>query len=554
MSMRTTKTQRDPRQVARDRLARERGFTIKNWGGRIPVAIVYPNSYYIGMSNLAVQTVYSLFNAYPDIVCERAFYDPPGPGEQHPASVISVESQRQLGDFAVIGFTLSYELDYFNMVQCLKSADVPLWASQRDDRHPLIIAGGACMLTNPAGVAPFLDAAIIGEGEEVIPHLVAAWQDTLGGPRDEMLDRLARIPGVYVPSRHRNGPIERQWVQDIASTEAYSTVLTEDTELSNMTLVECARGCGRGCRFCIAGYVFRPPRYRPLEQLLGIVDHALEHSPKVGLLGAAVADHPQLSELVIGARDRGAQVSVSSLRVDNLRPDVLSALAAGGTRTVTVAPEAGSERMRLAINKGVTEEQIIEGARQVGAAGLQRFKLYFMIGLPGEEHDDVYALAALANRIKGELDAAKAGTRLVLSVSPLVPKPWTAYQYEAQMAPAEIKARQAILKQHVMRGIEIRTDSPMTARVDDVLSRADGRLAGMLAEMPDDSLATYRRYMALHGLDGPRPWAGEVAPWHIVDIGLTPTFLLREMDKHDRTRETIPCPPPEVGCKLCGVC
>jgi len=545
----------DVRTIARERLSREQGPTVKDWGGRIAVAIVYPNSYYIGMSNLALQTVYSLFNAYPDFVCERVFYDPPSRDARHPYPVASMESQRALSDFAVVAFTLSYEFDYFNMVQTLKGAGIPLYSEQRDERHPLVIAGGACMLTNPAGVAPFLDAAIVGEGEEIIPSLVAAWRDGLYGSRDELLDEMATIPGVYVPTRPpRVGAIERQWVHDISATEAYSTVLTEDTELSNMTLIEVARGCGRGCRFCIAGYVFRPPRYRPKEQLLNIVEHSLAHTPRVGLLGAAVADHPDLPELVVGAHEMGARVSVSSMRVDNLDPSVLRALAAGGTKTVTVAPEAGSERMRQAINKGVTEEQILEGAARVAEAAASRFKLYFMIGLPGEEDDDVYAMAALGNKIKDRLDAGGHGTRLVMSVSPTIPKPWTAYQHEVQAAPEVIKRRQGILKQHLAAGIDLRSDSPMTARVDDVLSRADARLAPMLESMTDNSLGAYKRAIAEHGLDGPYPWESERPPWYIVDVGMTERFLLREMDKHERVRRTSPCPPPEVGCKLCGVC
>ncbi len=545
----------DAREITRQRLRRERGYTVKDWGGRVPVAIVYPNSYYIGMSNLALQTIYSLLNAYPDFVCERAFYDPPAPDDVRPPPVVSMESQRPLADFAVVAFTLSYEFDYFNMVQVLRSAGIPLWAEQRDERHPLVIAGGACMITNPAVVAPFLDAAVAGEGDETVPALVDAWRDGLFGARDELLDELATLPGVYVPSRPpAAGAVERQWVRDIAQTATCSTVLTEDTELSNMTLIEVARGCGRGCRFCIAGYVFRPPRYRPLDDLLGVVERSLPLSDRVGLLGAAVADHPQLTELVIGAREMGARISISSLRVDNLRPEVLRAIAEGGTKTVTVAPEAGSERMRQAINKGVSEDEILDGAALVGESGARRLKLYFMIGLPGEQDDDVQAMAALCNRIKRRLDAAGNGTRLVVGASPLVPKPWTAYQYQVQTDAATIRRRQAILKQRLAPGIELRSDSPRAARIDDVLSRGDARVATMLAELPDPSLGAYGRAIREHGLDGPFPWEGERPPWQVVDVGMTERFLLREMDKHERLKRTIPCPPPEVGCKLCGVC
>lgn len=548
-------TTKHPVDIARQRLERESGAILKDWGGRIPVALVYPNSYAIGMSNLGMQTVYALFNDFPDVVCERAFYDPPQDSCQ-PAGVASIESQRPLNDFAVLAFTLSYELDYYHVVQTLRAAHIPLFAADRDERHPLVIAGGPCMTTNPAGMAPFFDATVNGEGEDVIPQLIEVFRDRLYGPHEDVLDALSRIPGVFVPQRSAPGLIERQWVRDIGATRSHSIVLTPDTELDNMTLIEVARGCGRACRFCIAGYVFRPPRYRPLDDLIVQIEESLMRTRKVGLLGAAVADHPQLEDLVVAARGLGAAVSISSLRVDNLSPAVLEAVAAGGTRTITLAPEAGSERMRTAINKALSEDDILQAADKVGAHGARRLKLYFMIGLPDEEDEDVEQLAALGLKIKQRLDRHKKGTTLTLSVGPMVPKPFTAYQGLPMAAEATLKRRQEILRRALKRtGIELRGEGPSWARIDDISSRADSRLATVLAELPENSLAAWRRGLAKVGLDGPLPWEGDIPPWErIADSGLKPVFFLRELDRHRQFKLTPACPPAEVTCHMCGVC
>jgi radical SAM superfamily enzyme YgiQ (UPF0313 family) len=540
-------------QIARDRLAKEQGALLKDWGGRLPIALVYPNSYFLGMSNLGMQTVYRLFNNDPDVVCERAFYDPPAvPG---PVDVISIESQRPLNDFAVIAFSLSYELDYFNAVQVLRAAHIPLFANERDGRHPLVIAGGPCMTTNPAGMAPFFDATVNGEGEDVVPQLVNVIRDGLYGDRDQLLDELAKIPGVWVPQRPRLLPVARQWVRDIGQTRALTTILTPETELDNMTLIEVARGCGRACRFCIAGYVFRPPRYRPLDDLIVQVEESLRWTNKVGLLGAAVADHPQLEELVGAADARGAAVSISSLRVDNLSPVILDALSQGGTRTVTIAPEAGSERMRAMINKALSEEQILEAADKVGAAGMRKLKLYFMYGLPGEVDEDVQALVDLGNRIKDRLDSYKKGTSLTMSVGPFVPKPATAYETQVMTDDATFKRRNEMLRKGLYkRGIELRGDGPAWARIDDICSRADGRLAGLLAELPENTLSAWKRALPQHGLDGPLPWEGTKPPWQAIDSGIKEVFFLREWDRHQQAKLTPACPPAEVTCHMCGVC
>ena len=265
--------------TARRRLAAETGAVTKDWGGRLPLALVYPNSYYLGMSNLGLQAIYALLNARSDVVCERAFYDPPPAdqrGDDRSLGPVTIESQRPLTDFPVVAYTLTYEIDYYHVVRSLQAAGIAPLSANRDEGAPIVIAGGASVITNPLPLADCFDAFVIGEAEPILDQLVDCLVEYAHASRAELLEQLAQIPGVFVPLLGPGeGGVERQWVRDIATTEAISQVLTDDTEFSQMTLIEAARGCGRGCRFCIAGYVFRPPRYRPLSSLVDQVARGL---------------------------------------------------------------------------------------------------------------------------------------------------------------------------------------------------------------------------------------------------------------------------------------
>ena len=514
------------------------------------VALVYPNSYYIGMSNLGFQTVYRLLNSYDDIVCERAFYEPKlGEGP-----LISLETQRPLDDFSVVAFSISYELDYWNALQALKAAGVPLFASQRDDSHPLIIAGGPCLTANPAPLSPVFDAIAIGEGEAILPGLVGALRQGLD--REQLLAALAKVPGVYVPSQE-NGPVQRQYAPDLAEPTT-SVVLTPETEFKDMYLMEIARGCGRACRFCLAGYLFRPVRARPLEALLEQAEEGLKHSRRLGLVGAAVSDHPDLDELVSELNRRGAALSFSSLRADALTEPVLEALVASGTKSVALAPEAGSEGLRNAINKGLDEDAILLAVEKLAKRGMRQLKLYFMVGLPAETDEDIAALIDLCLKCKAVADKHQKGSQLSLNISPFVPKAHTPYQWQPMAAGPLLEERLARVKSALRPyGIEVKGESVAWSEVQGVLARGDASLAKALSGMEECSLSAWRRALEERGLSADHyvhreTGRKEALPWDVVDIGLKRAYLGWELGRAEQGLFTKTCAP--ASCRLCGVC
>jgi len=536
----------------RRRLAREQGTIFKDWGGRIPIALIYPNSYYVGMSNLGFQTIYGLLNSYDNIVCERFF------SEEKTKEPLSLESQRPLGDFALVAFSISYELDYFNVVNTLKSSGIPLFATDRNQIHPLVIAGGPCIIANPEPLAPFFDCFAIGEGEAILPSVLDILAQGIRGGREELLQMLASLPGIYVPRLYDGKTISRQWVQDIDEFATTSVILTPDTELGNMYLIEVARGCRWGCRFCLVGFLFRPFRYRSLDSLLAQAEIGLKYEKKIGLLGAAVYDHPDLDALVTELRRRGAQISISSIRICPLSEAVLEALAQSGTKTIALAPEAGSERLRTLINKGVAEKDIYEAIDKVAEHGLRQIKLYFMIGLPTETDDDVDEIVKLALALKERVDSKGRGSQIILNVAPFVPKAGTPFQW-LPMAEAQILShRLSIIKNSLRpRGIEVKADSVAWAVVQGVLSRGDARLAQALARMEGRSLSLWRRALEECSIDAyfyvnQQLSPTERLPWSMLDTGVEPVYLESELAKAVCGEETAPCPP--AGCQECGVC
>ena len=519
---------------ARQHLAREEGTVHKDWGGKLPVALIYPNSYYLGMSNLGIQAIYSWLNSRSEVVCERVFREQPDKSDIQ--SPISVESQRPLADFAVLAFSITYELDYFHIPQILQAAGIPIFSRERDETHPLIIAGGACITANPMTIASFFDGVCIGEAEAILPDLLPILQKATEVSRAEALKLLTGIPGVYVP-QYSKKTVARQWAKSLDDFPVHSAVLTPDTELGDLYLIEVERGCRWGCRFCLVCGAFKPMRSHSLDSLVAQAKTGLKYRRRLGLVGPTVSDLPQFDELLARLKEMGAEISVSSLRIKPLHPIALSELARGGTNTVALAPEAGSERLRRVIKKGINDDDILEAVQQVSKYNIAQLRLYFMMGLPTETDEDVIAIADLSLRCKGVLEKAKSTTRIILSIAPFVPKPGTPFQWLPMADPSVVRQRISGLKNRLQpQGIKVVGDSPAWSEVQAVLARGDQKLAGVLADMKEVSLPAWREAIKKHGLDtdfyAHQQWPFEAnLPWSVIDSGTDIDHLKAEVRK-----------------------
>ncbi len=525
----------DEIEKARRRLSREQGTIVKDWGGRIPITLVYPNSYYVGMSNLGVHALYSLLNSYDKVVAERAFWEREDRGNRSPS--LCLESQRPLSDFAVIAFTISYELDYFNIVHMLKASGIPLYAADRDERHPLVIAGGPCIMANPMPLSPFFDCLCIGEAEPMVPALLPVITEGFGARRSDLLKSLAPLPGVYVPQYYSGKPVVRQWAKNLDEFPVGSVILTPDTELGNLYLIEVERGCNWGCRFCLVSRTFAPMRYRSMDSLIAQAELVLKYRKRLGLVGPAVSDHPRIEELLLKLRRMGAELSVSSLRVSPLSRLVLRELAQGEARTITLAPEAGSPRLRQLIKKSISEADILESMDKVAEAGIRLLKLYFMIGLPTETDEDMEAIIDLTLGYKEVLDKRQTGGRIAVTISPFVPKAGTPFQWLPMTPPSILNRRLSWLKKSLMpKGIKTKGGSPAWSQVQGVLSRGDAKLAEVLADIEEVSLSGWRQAVAKHHVDidfyAHQRWdTKQQLPWAMIDSGTKAGQLELELEK-----------------------
>jgi len=505
---------------ARKRLGMETGAVVKDWGGKYPFAFVYPNSYYIGMSSLGMQVIYDLLNGYPDIVCERLFWDKEN--QEKGSMPLSVESQRPLTDYAVLGFSLSYEIDYLNIVPILKTSGIPPLSRDRDETYPLIIAGGPCISSNPMPVAPFFDCLCIGEAEVILPRLMEMIKDNPARNRPSLLEAISEIPGIYVPSLHKDKAIVRQYLKKLDEFPAHSVVLTPDTELPDMYLVEVERGCAHACRFCMVSNTFKPMRFRSLESLISQAEEGLKLTRRIGLVGPAVTDHPEFEELLAYLVDKNARVSVSSLRINRLSDKILDDLVKGGLHSIALAPEAGSQRMRDVIKKGINEDQIFKAVSNSAARGMQQLKLYYMIGLPGETEEDIGEIVKLTLAAKEIVDKKRKKTRLVINVSPFIPKADTEFERFPTASIEELQRRIGLLKSGLShKGVQIKNESPIWSQIQAVISRGDTSLADVLLDIEKPTLKEWKNAIEKHRIDveyfAHTEWKPEAAlPWGFV--------------------------------------
>jgi len=543
-------------------LAAEQGTVRKDWGGKVSIALVYPNSYAVGMSNLGFQTIYRHLNAIPDVVCERVFLPDPEDIDELRRTrgvPLSLESLRPLTDFHMVGFSVTYEGDYIHVLRLLGLAGIPLRAAERRPHDPLVLMGGVCAFSNPEPLAPFMDFIVVGEGEELVVELMAAYRD---GYRDRegFLSALTALEGLYVPERYdvayaaagtiasvtpRGGApaiVTKRRLKNVNAFETIATVKTPNAEYGHMALLEVGKGCGRGCRFCLEGQVYRPVRHRSVEALRATVKElAASGEKRVGLVGACVSDYPWIGELLKVIDEQGLELSISSIRADSLTDDLVAALARGGHRTLTVAPEAGTERLRRAIRKAITDEQILAACDLVRAHGIPNLKTYFMLGQPTETDEDVEAIPRLAELMLERLrvldPSGKPFGRLTLSISSFVPKPWTPFQWAPFDGAESLQAKLETVKHGVRRFPNVRVlhENPREAALQSLLARGDRRVGDFLA-LAATFDGDWRR--ALREWDGDPAFytsrersTDERLPWDHFEVGVKKAGLLREWDR-----------------------
>ncbi len=563
------------------------------------IALAFPDVYEVGMSHLGLRILYQVLNAREGIAAERVYAPWPDMAAQlsdGQVPLATLETATPLARMDIIGFTLQYELSCTNILSMLRQASVPLRAAERDHSWPLVIGGGPGAY-NPEPLAPFFDAFLLGDGEEAVVEIadcVRHWRQSGSTDKHSLLEQLAALPGIYVPSFFSveyhpdgrvaaiqpvkpDGPrrIRRRFLPDIEDAVfPDSPVVPFMKTIHDRVAIEVARGCTRGCRFCQAGYIYRPLRERSARRIIELIDRSLQNTgyDEISLLSLSTGDHsciaPLLQELMSRhARSRVA-VSLPSLRVGTLTPELIDEIRKVRKTGFTLAPEAASERLRQVINKGITEQDLLDGALNIYAAGWRSIKLYFMMGLPTETREDLQAIPELARQVKNQARRAGGQGEVNVAVSTFVPKPHTPFQWQRQLSLEETRERQRFLKEELRRRkLNFKYQDAELSFLEGVFARGDRRLAAVVERVVElgacfdgwnehFSLPRWLQAFEECGLDP--AWylreraQDELLPWDHLDAGIDQDFLLREWRNALTGTATPDC---RFGsCTNCGVC
>lgn len=527
----------------RRRLSREKGTVYKDPGGRINICLVYPNAYHIGMSNLGFQGIYSLLNRRDNVVCERAFLPDDENMEEHirtGTEILAMESRRPLNRFQIIAFSVSFENDYPNILKILDMSRIPLRASGRNETHPLLIMGGVTAFFNPEPIADFFDICFIGEAEEMLVEFVDAYRDSRD--RKEVYKRALQIEGLYLPEFYSvnyspdgkvsgriaisNAPeiIKRRFVKNLSGYALKPAILTPETEFSNMYLIEAMRGCPWSCRFCVTGYVFNPPRKKDYVALKDEIENAKALTKRVGLIGPSLTDYPHITDILCVD---GVDFSITSLRASPGSAELIRFLK--GHKSVSIAPEAGTERLRRVIDKRISEDDIIETSRLILSEGIENLRLYFMLGLPTEKECDIEGLLSLVKKIR---DVSKKGN-IVLTLSTFIPKPFTPFQWHPMDRMDIVKRRLKLIKKTLLplKGVKVFHDVPKYAYMQGLFSTGNRRVSEVLESMADSE--EWQTACEEAGIDQDfylfrQKNFDEILPWDFIDNGMPKEKLWSE--------------------------
>jgi len=581
-------------------LGREYNSVKKNWqSAGTRCALIFPDLYEIGMSHQGLQILYHILNSHDQFLAERCYcpdIDVENLLRKKKQSLTTLESTHPLADFDILGITLPYELCYSNILTVLDLAGLPFLAGRRNSSHPLIIGGGACAL-NPEPVADFFDAILLGDGEEAMVEIARITGDEKqsAGNRPELLDRLSEINGVYIPSHFSpvydknnhtveirqvggsRSEISRRILPDLNSIDHLKHPIVPNARIVHDRLgIEIARGCTRGCRFCQAGITYRPVRERTVEQInelavAGINDSGFE---ELALLSLSTGDYSCIEQSLPELMNRFAHsftsVSMPSMRVGTLTPTIMDQIKRVRKSGFTLAPEAGSERLRRVINKGISEEDLITTCKDAFTLGWKIIKLYFMIGLPTETDEDMDELVQLVKKVKTERDrgSARGKKQVNVSVGTFVPKPHTPFQWEEQLSREESDRRLKYLRDKLPRkGVNLKYHSPRLSYLEGVFSRGDRRLAALLVTAWEDgarldgwtehfNLDLWQRaaekcridlddYLRARSID-------DILPWHHLHSGVNDGFLKDELERSKTETYTPDC--RYHACQKCGLC